>query len=76
MAMSQATANTHLDAWIAADLATSKGQSYSIAGRSLSRANADEIREQITYWQNIVSQFEAATLGATRTNVMIAVKTR
>lgn len=33
-------AQAHLDEWLAADLAVSKGQAYSIGGRSLSRADA------------------------------------
>ena len=47
-------AQKHLEAWLAADLALSTGQSYSIGGRSLSRADGPYIREQITYWQRIV----------------------
>jgi hypothetical protein len=58
--MDLATAQAHLDAWVAADLAVSTGQSYSIAGRSLSRVDATTIREQIAYWSRIVSQLTAA----------------
>jgi len=47
---SQATAA--LAAWIAADAAVATGQAYSIGGRSLTRANAKEIRENIDYWDN------------------------
>ena len=47
-----AQANTALTAWIAADAAVATGQSYSIGGRSLTRANAKEIRENIDYWDD------------------------
>ena len=76
MAMTAATAATHLDAWIAADLAVSKGQSYSIAGRSLSRADVTDITAKITYWQNVVSSFNAVSLGVKNPNVRLGVKTR
>jgi hypothetical protein len=47
-----AQATTALANWIAADVAVSSGQSYSIAGRSLARTDAKEIRENIDYWDN------------------------
>ncbi len=43
-------AEAQLDAWIAASLAVASNQSYSIGGRSLTRADAGEIREQIEFW--------------------------
>ena len=58
MALTLTQAQTALDAWIAADLAVAKGQSYSMNGRSLTLANAKEIREQIQYWERRVSAFE------------------
>ncbi len=58
MSINTTTAQTALDAWIAADLAVAKGQSYSMNGRSLTLANAQEIREQIHYWERRVSAFE------------------
>lgn len=45
-----AQASAQLTAWIAASTAVAEGQSYSIAGRSLTRANSREIRENIEYW--------------------------
>lgn len=51
MALTLTQAQTALDAWIAADLAVAKGQSYSMNGRSLTMANTKEIREQIQYWE-------------------------
>ena len=43
-------AESQLAVWIAASTAVASGQSYSIAGRSLNRANAREIRENIEFW--------------------------
>jgi len=56
-------AETQLAAWLAADTAVATGQSYSIGGRSLTRANAKEIRENITYWNAWV---EKLTRGGIR----------
>jgi hypothetical protein len=43
-------AQAQLTAWLAASTAVATGQAYAIAGRSLTRANAAEIREQINFW--------------------------
>lgn len=56
-------AQEHLDKWLAADLAVSAGNSYSIAGRSLSRNSVAEIKEQIQYWSNIVDTIKAKNSG-------------
>ncbi len=63
MALTSTQAQIALDAWIAADLAVAKGQSYSMNGRSLTLANAKEIREQIQYWERRVAAFAAASTG-------------
>ncbi|SFA91724.1 hypothetical protein SAMN05216312_102226 [Cohnella sp. OV330] len=44
-------AKNHLDAWLAADLAISTGQSYTIANRTLTRANIKDVHAMIKYWQ-------------------------
>ncbi len=51
-----AQAETQLDLWITADAAVAAGQAYSIGGRSLTRANAKEIRENIVFWDNQVKR--------------------
>jgi len=51
-----ADAQAHLDEWLAADLAVAKGQAYSIGGRSLSRADAATIRENIEFWDRQVKR--------------------
>ncbi len=59
-------AQAQLDAWLAASSAVAGGQSYSIAGRSLSRVDAAEIRQQITYWNGMVSRLTASASGRRR----------
>jgi hypothetical protein len=48
MSLTLTQAQTALDAWIAADLAVAKGQSYSMNGRSLTLANSKEIQPTAT----------------------------
>lgn len=55
-----AQAEAQLAIWLAADAAVASGQSYTISGRSLSRANAREIRENIDYWDQ-----KAKAMGST-----------
>ena len=57
MSITLSIARTALNAWILADLAVSRGQNYSMNGRSLTLANTREIREQITYWERRVAAF-------------------
>lgn len=54
--ITQAQAQAQLDAYLAASLAVSKGQAYTIDGRSLSRANAAEIRAAIEFWDRQVKR--------------------
>lgn len=51
-------AKAHLDAWETAELEVTTHQSYSIGSRSLTKANLSEIRKQIMFWQNQVTQLE------------------
>lgn len=60
MALTLQQAQTALDAWIAADLAVARGQSYSMNGRSLTLANTREIREQIQYWERRLATLQSA----------------
>lgn len=60
-----ADAESNLAAWLAASVAVASNQSYSIAGRTLTRANAAEIREMIDYWQGWVQKLNR---GAGRRN--------
>ena len=69
--MDLATAQAHLDAWLAADLAVASGRSHQIDGRSLTNEDAGTIRAQIEYWQRAVNNLNAAAVGA-RLGVRIA----
>ena len=61
--MNQSEAQTHLDAWIAADTAISTGKAYTIGNRSLTRSDAAEVVKQITYWQRVVKTQAALAAG-------------
>ncbi len=58
-AISLKTAKKHLNEWLNAELEVSTSQSYQIGSRSLTRANLKEIREQIKFWENKVTEIEA-----------------
>ena len=47
------------------------GQSYSIAGRSLTRANAAEITNKIEYWNMKVNNLTRSNLGRSRTRYLV-----
>jgi hypothetical protein len=49
-----ATAQTHLDMWLAAEQKVASGQSYAIGNRQFRRADLAEIRDSITYWDGMV----------------------
>ncbi|KQS90308.1 DUF6148 family protein [Rhizobium sp. Leaf386] len=65
-------AQAQLDLWVAADAAVSKKQSYSIAGRSLSLADAGTITEKIDYWSRKVSSLSASSTGRGRVRYGVA----
>ena len=58
-----AEAQQRLEAWKAAELALATGQSYSIAGRSLTRVNLADVMQQIRYWQKQIEEIKAEMLG-------------
>jgi hypothetical protein len=58
-----ATAEAKLELWLAADEAVAKKQSYSIAGRSLTLADVNDIRQNISYWQGWVDRLQASSRG-------------
>ena len=51
-----AQAETNLTAWIAASEAVALNQSYTIGDRSLTRANAAEIRKMIEFWNGEIQR--------------------
>lgn len=64
--MTLETAQRNLDAWIAASEACASGLSYKIGQRSLTRTDAAEIRNMISYWERRVSELTAAAAGVNR----------
>ena len=70
--MDVSIATTHLNAWLAADIACAAGQSYSIGSRTVTRADAVTIRQQIAYWQNVIESLTAQAAGQTSPGVRLA----
>lgn len=58
-----AQAQAQLDAWLDASLAVARNQSYSIGNRSLTRANAQEIQQQVNYWRAEVERLQGGGRG-------------
>ena len=56
-------AQEHLEMWMEAEIAVTTSQSYQLGSRSLTRANLEEIRETIDYWNQKVSELLAAQNG-------------
>lgn len=54
------TAQRHLDAWLEAEIAVTNAQSYSIGSRMMTKANLEEIRKTIDYWNKKVIELENA----------------
>lgn len=63
MYITSAIAKAHLDKWLAADLSVAEGKAYAIGDRSLTRVDAEEIRANITHWQNLYDQAVAYESG-------------
>lgn len=59
-------AEAKLAEWMSADTKVSAGQEYSIAGRTLRRSDAQEIRENIKFWDAKVRELEALESGSGR----------
>ena len=51
-------AKKHLEMWLEAESEVAINQSYTIGGKSFTRANLAEIRKQIEYWSNKVAELE------------------
>ena len=61
-----ANAEAQLALWLAADAAVATGQEYTIAGRTLKRADAAEITNKIDYWNGQVQRLSAGGNGGMR----------
>ena len=64
-------AQKHLNAWLKAELEITISQSYKIGARTLTRANLNEVRNQIKFWMDKVTELEKTPGG--RPRVMRAV---
>ena len=51
-------AKKNLEMWLEAESEVAINQSYTIGGKSFTRANLGEIRKQIEYWSNKVQALE------------------
>lgn len=60
-----AQAETQLAAWLECSEKVATGQSYTIGGRSLTRANAQYILDQIDFWDQKVKALTANASGPT-----------
>jgi hypothetical protein len=56
MSITLEQAEKQLNAWLAANLAVSNGQSYRIGNRQIERADAAEILCQINFWHREVER--------------------
>lgn len=63
-------ARQHLTAWLEAELAITTSQSYTIGSRSLTRANLDEVRKQVAFWENKVAELENIAKRKGRNRIM------
>lgn len=52
------TAKRHLDMWLEAETQVAINQSYTIGGKTFTRANLSEIRNQIKYWSDKVAELQ------------------
>lgn len=53
-------AQKHLEAFLNAELEISINQHYTIAGKTYTRADLAQVREEIKYWRNIVAELNNA----------------
>lgn len=58
VAITLETAKRHLDMWLEAETQVAINQSYTIGGKSFTRANLSEIRNQIKYWSDKVAELQ------------------
>lgn len=49
------TAQKHLDMWLETESEVAINQSYTVGGKTFTRADLDSIRKQIEYWSNKVA---------------------
>jgi len=62
-------AQAQLSLWLAASEKVAAGQSYTIGGRSLTRADARAIQQQVEYWDRKCQQLAGVTNVARKIRV-------
>lgn len=72
MSITLTQAQTALQNWIDADVAASSNQQYTIGGRSITRVDALEIRNNINYWSGIIGKLERQANGQAGISVRLA----
>lgn len=72
-AISLETAKKHLEQWLEAESEVSINQSYTIGGKTFTRANLSEIRKQIEFWENKIAEIENVSKKGGRNRVYRAV---
>jgi len=63
------------DSWIVAEEAVQAGQSYSVDGKTVTKANLSEIRNAIKYWEGQISQSKRKSKGKGRVRITNVVPT-
>jgi hypothetical protein len=71
MAITLEQAKERLDLWLDAEAAVATGQSYSIAGRSLSRADLSDIHKMIGWWEARIRKLERGETGIRSRRVLV-----
>jgi hypothetical protein len=51
-------AQTHLAAWMQADLSLTQSKEYEIDGRKLKREDAEEVRANIKFWADLCQKLQ------------------
>lgn len=58
-----------LETWLEAEEAIATGQSYQIGSRSLTRADLEQVREEMEYWAGKLAEAENADASGGRNRV-------
>jgi hypothetical protein len=66
-----AQAEAKLAEWMDAESKVAVGQSYTIHGRQLTRADLDSIGERIKFWNGLVAELSNLTEGRGRSRVIV-----
>jgi hypothetical protein len=68
-AISLEDAKKRYNMWLDAEATVASGQAYTVGGRSLTRANLYQIRQQLRYWENKVNECQMVRKKGSRRRV-------